>query len=161
MKHLLLGGVAVAALVLATTSAAWANPKNSFSNDNVIGVDSSASAFSGAGGAGGGATEGTGGAGGAGGGTATANSESYNTSSEGVSYQTLVGTVTENTIIATWEYENSTTGDANVGGAASIGGFENAAGISVASANTGSQSLNQQAVSIGAVGTVNFNQNAQ
>jgi hypothetical protein len=163
MKCQLLGGVAAAALVLATASSAWANPKNSFSNENAITVTSTATAATGAGGAGGagGAVDGTGGAGGGGGGSATATSESYNVSSEGVSNQSLVGTVTDNSISALWDYEDSTTGDANFGGAASIGGFDNAAGVSVASANTGSQSLNQQAVSLGVVGTVNFNQNSQ
>jgi hypothetical protein len=80
-------------------------------------------------------------------------------SEEGVSSQTLNGAVTDNVIEAVWDYEGSTTGDANVGGDASVGGFSNAAGVNVASANTGSQSLNQQAVSLGVVGTVNFNQN--
>ena len=42
-------------------------------------------------------------------------------------------------------------------GDAAIGGFSNAAGINVASASSGHQSLNQQAVSLGIVGTVNLN----
>jgi len=147
MKRQLLGGVAVAALVLATASSAWANPKNSFSDYNTTIVNSTAAASTAVG-----SQDGSD--------PATAISESYNTSNEGVSSQSLYGVVTNNYIDADWDYDDeSTTGNANVGGNASVGGFENAAGVNVASANTGSQSLNQQAVSLGVVGTVNFNQN--
>ena len=147
MKCQLLGGLAVAALVLATASSAWANPKNSFSDNNTTTVYSTATASTAVG-----SEDGSD--------PATATSESYNTSNEGVSSQSLDGVVTFNALDADWDYDDeSTTGDANVGGAASVGGFENAAGVSVASASTGSQSLNQQAVSLGVVGTVNFNQN--
>src|SRR5215470_16833412 len=142
MKMKLLGGIALSIAVLATAGSAWANPKNSFSDNNTTTVNSTAAATS------------------YGSGAATATSESYNVSEEGVSSQTLNGAVTYNTINAGWDYEDSTTGDANVGGDASVGGFSNAAGVNVASANTGSQSLNQQAVSLGVVGTVNFNQNS-
>lgn len=159
MKTQFLGGAALSVIIIAMAGSAWANPKNSFSDDNTISVVTSATAVTGAGAAGGdGATAG---AGGGGGGAATATSESYNVSDEGVSYQTLTGTVTGNVIEVDWDYSaESETGDANLGADASIDGFNNAAGVSVASANTGSQNLNQQAVSLGVVGTVNFNQNA-
>jgi hypothetical protein len=147
MKCQLLGGVAVSVLVLATASSAWANPKNSFSDYNTTTVNSTATAATAVG-----SQDGSD--------PATAISESYNTSNEGVSSQSLNGVVTDNYIDAFWDYDDeSTTGNANVGGNASVGGFENAAGVNVASAGTGSQSLNQQAVSLGVVGTVNFNQN--
>jgi hypothetical protein len=158
MKSQFLGGVALSVAIFAMAGSAWANPKNSFSDRNTIEVFSSAFAETDPGGAGGPGTT-SGGAGGAGGGRATATSESFNVTDEGVSRQTLDGLVTGNTIEADWDYaDESQTGDANVGGDASIGGFSNAAGVSVASANTGAQRLNQQSVSLGAVGTVNFNQ---
>ena len=100
-----------------------------------------------------GGSGGTAGAGGAGGGAATATSESYNTEQEGVSNQTLTGSVSGNSVSATWGL-----GDGNLqSGNSSVGGFANAAGINVASASSGHQSLNQQAVSLGIVGTVNLN----
>ena len=141
MKMQLLGGIALSIVIFTTAGSAWANPKNSFSDENTTTVNSTAAATSN------------------GSGASTATSESYNVSEEGVSSQTLNGAVTYNVIEALWDYESSTTGNANVGGDASVDGFSNAAGVNVASANTGSQSLNQQAVSLGVVGTVNFNQN--
>jgi hypothetical protein len=198
MTRQLLGGAAVAALIIVSAAGARANPLNTFSNGDTTTINSGAAASTGDGGDGGnaaggganggdakgsgsgqpygenalwtgggsdpgtagnGGSGGTAGAGGAGGGTATATSESYNTEQEGVSNQTLNGSVTYNTVSAEWDYGDSSSGSANIGGDAGISGFSNAAGVNMASANTGAQSLNQQAVSLGIVGTVNLNHN--
>ena len=192
MTRQLLGGAAVAALIIVSATGARANPLNTFSNNDSTTINSGAAASTGEGGDGGNANGGnangsgsgqphqenalwtgggqsgdpgtggngsTAGAGGAGGGTATATSESYNTEQEGVSNQTLNGSVTYNNISGDWEYGDNSSGSANIGGDAGISGFSNAAGVNIASANTGAQSLNQQAVSLGIVGTVNLNHN--
>jgi hypothetical protein len=195
MTRQLLGGAAVAALIIVSATGARANPLNTFSNDNTTTINSGAAASTGDGGDGGnaggfganggdanggtpgkpygqdalwngggsdpgtggaggtGGSGGTAGAGGAGGGTATATSESYNTEQEGVSNQTLTGSVSGNSVYAYWDGGN---GNLESGGA-QVGGFDNAAGINIASASSGHQSLNQQAVSLGIVGTVNLN----
>jgi hypothetical protein len=185
MTRQLLGGAAVAALILMSAAGAQANPLNTFSNNDSTTITSDATAATGYGGDGGnanggdangsahphqeealwtggsggsgdpgtGGSGGTAGAGGAGGGTATATSESYNTEQEGVSNQTLTASVSGNEVYGEWD-----SGNGNVqSGDAAIGGFSNAAGINVASAASGHQSLNQQAVSLGIVGTVNLN----
>ena len=185
MTRQLLGGAAVAALILMSAAGAQANPLNTFSNNDTTTINSEATAATGYGGDGGnanggdangsahphqeealwqsgsdgssdpgtGGAGGTAGAGGAGGGTATATSESYNTEQEGVSNQTLNGSVSGNSVYAYWDGGN---GNLESGGA-QVGGFDNAAGINIASASSGHQSLNQQAVSLGIVGTVNLN----
>jgi hypothetical protein len=183
MTRQLLGGAAVAALIIVSAAGARANPLNTFSNDDTTTINSDATAVTGYGGDGGsggnasdnggkaktedttdatltggaggsgGSTGGAAGAGGAGGGTAQAYSESFNTEQEGVSNQTLNGSVTNNSVYAYWDGGN---GNLESGGA-QVGGFDNAAGINIASASSGHQSLNQQAVSLGIVGTVNLN----
>ena len=185
MTRQLLGGAAVAVLILAGAAGAQANPLNTFSNDDTTTINSNAAAATGYGGDGGnanggdangsahphqeealwqggsegssdpgtGGAGGTAGAGGAGGGTATATSESYNTEQEGVSNQTLTASVSNNQVYGDWDDGNGNLQSGN----ADIGGFSNAAGINVASASSGHQSLNQQAVSLGIVGTVNLN----
>jgi hypothetical protein len=195
MTRQLLGGAAVAALIIVSAAGARANPLNTFSNDDTTTINSGAAASTGDGGDGGnspggaanggdakgsdpskpygedaswtgggsdpgtagnggtGGAGGTAGAGGAGGGTAQAYSESFNTEQEGVSNQTLNGSVSGNSVYAYWDGGN---GDLSSGGA-QVGGFDNAAGINMASASSGHQSLNQQAVSLGIVGTVNLN----
>jgi hypothetical protein len=185
MTRQLLGGAAVAALIIVSAAGARANPLNTFSNDDTTTINSEATAVTGDGGDGGnanggdangasshphqeealwtgggqggdpgtGGNGGTAGAGGAGGGTATATSESYNTEQEGVSNQILTASVSGNEVYGEWD-----SGSGNLqSGNADIGGFSNAAGINVASASSGHQSLNQQAVSLGIVGTVNLN----
>jgi len=185
MTRQLLGGAAVAALILVGATGARANPLNTFSNNDTTTINSDATAATGYGGDGGnanggdasgsghqhqqdalwtggsggsgdpgtGGAGGSAGAGGAGGGTATATSESYNTEQEGVSNQTLTAAVSGNEVYGDWS-----DGSGNLqSGDAAIGGFSNAAGINVASASSGHQSLNQQAVSLGIVGTVNLN----
>jgi hypothetical protein len=104
MKLKLLGGAALA-IALAVSSGAWANPKNSFSNNNTITVNSDASADAEAG-----TTSGkcnnctvfsTGGAGNGGGSadgnsaTSNAISESFNVSIEAVEVSTLSSHVTD------------------------------------------------------------------
>jgi hypothetical protein len=188
MTRQLLGGAAVAALIMVSAVGARANPLNTFSNDDTTTIYSGAAASTGYGGDGGnanggdangsgsnhphqedalwtgggqdgsgdpgtGGNGGTAGAGGAGGGTATATSESYNTEQEGVSNQILTASVSNNAVYGEWGSGNGNLQSGN----ADIGGFSNAAGINVASASSGHQSLNQQAVSLGIVGTVNLN----
>jgi hypothetical protein len=75
-----------------------------------------------------------------------------------VSNQTLKGYVTGNYIDAYWDWG----GNGNVeSGAANVAGFDHAAGVNIASASSGDMSLNQQAVSLGIVGTVNLNANGE
>lgn len=123
MKKLLVG-VSALALGLVASSGAWANPKNSFADNNTTTVLSVAIA----------------------GGTAL--SESFNVSLESVSVQTLVGA--------------SVGGSLNVSvipvfsGNAITGTQSGNSGITMAQANTGNTSVQQQAVSLAAIGTVTF-----
>lgn len=124
MKKLLIG-VSALALGLAASSGAWANPKNSFSNNNSTTVNSVAIA----------------------GGAAL--SESFNVSLESVSVQTLNGTANGGSLsveLIPIFSGNALTGD-----------ISGNAGVSMAQANSGNTSVQQQAVSLAAIGTVSFN----
>jgi len=123
MKKLLIG-VSALALGLAASSGAWANPKNSFSNNNSTTVNSVAIA----------------------GGTAL--SESFNVSLESVSVQTLNGVANGGSLsveLIPIFSGNALTGD-----------ISGNAGVSMAQANSGNTSVQQQAVSLAAIGTVSF-----
>lgn len=123
MKKLLVG-VSALAIGLVASSGAWANPKNTFSDNNTQTVISVAVA------------------GGA------AFSESFNVNQEAVSVQTLAG--------------------ASVGGSLSVevipifsgnaitGTQSGNSGVTMAQANSGNTSIQQQGVALSAVGTVNF-----
>lgn len=123
MKKLLVG-VSALAIGLVASSGAWANPKNTFSNNNTQLVVSLAVA------------------GGA------AFSESFNVNQEAVSVQVLNG--------------QSTGGSLSVelipvfSGNASTGQQNNNHGVTMAQANSGNTSVQQQGVALSAVGTVNF-----
>lgn len=141
-SKLLAGASAIALFAFAST--AMANPQNNFSDNNTTNLNSAASASGGAGGLG---VVGNGGAGG----NAAAYSESYNTNQNGVSVQTLVAT--SNGAALSLEVIPVFSGNAVIGGNAQ----QNAAGVVSASSNTGMHAINQQATSIGAVGTVSIN----
>jgi hypothetical protein len=80
-----------------------------------------------------------------------ANSESFNTNQNAISYQEMTAVSYGSTNTATSYYGNAsvTTGDA------SIAGGSNNAGVTSLSSNTGSGSVVQQGVSLSALGTVN------
>jgi len=124
MKKLLIG-VSALALGLAASSGAWANPKNTFSDYNTTYVDSYASTYWG-----------------------NATSESFNTNTEAVSYQSLhaVAIGAELSVLSIPIFS----------GNATVNNIQNNAGVTNASANTGNGTVAQQAVSLGVVGTVNI-----
>jgi len=124
MKKLLIG-VSALALGLVAASGAWANPKNSFSDNNTTTLTSVAVAIGGA-----------------------AVSESFNVSLESVSVQTLAGAAVGGSIsveVIPIFSGNAINGDIN-----------GSAGVSMMQANSGNTSVQQQAVSLAAIGTVTF-----
>jgi hypothetical protein len=125
MKKLLIG-VSALALGLTAASGAWANPKNTFSNNNVTTLTSAATATGGA-----------------------AYSESYNTNTEAVSYQSLSAVALGASL--------SVVSIPIFSGNAIASDIHDNAGVTNASANTGNGTVAQQAVSLGVVGTVTIN----
>lgn len=146
MKYKLLAGVALV-LAFGMTSSAWANPKNSFSDNNttkVISVAVAKNSFSNNG-------------------RATANSESFNVSVEGVSNQTLTGVSVLNIQAAVAQANNSgaqITGDITAeirnGNANASNSGATTSGITQAAAAAGNGALNVQGASVGAGGNVSF-----
>jgi hypothetical protein len=136
MRAKLLGSVALA-LALAVSSGAWANPKNSFSDNNTTTVVSTAANAVGD-------SIGTGSV------TQTAVSESFNISIEGVSVQTLSGaavgidlSVIEIPIVS----GNNVVSDNAQG---------QAVGVFAINQSSGTASVQMNASSIGAAGNVSF-----
>jgi len=124
MKKLLIG-VSALALGLVAASGAWANPKNSFSDNNTTNLTSVAVAIGG-----------------------SALSESFNVSLESVSVQTLNGAAVGASL--TVEIIPIFSGNAI------NGDITGAAGVAMMQANSGNTSVQQQAVSLAAIGTVTF-----
>ena len=124
MKKLLIG-VSALALGLTASSGAWANPKNTFSDNNTQTVNSIAVAG------------------------LAAFSESFNVNNEAVSVQTLVGVA----VGATLDVDLVPVFSGN----ATNGAVTNNHGIAMGGlANSGNAAVQQQAVSLSAVGSVNI-----
>jgi hypothetical protein len=124
MKKLLVG-VSALAIGLVASSGAWANPKNTFSNNNTTTLTSVAVGIGGA-----------------------ALSESFNINQEAVSVQTLNGASTGGSLsveVIPVFSGNATTGAQNTN-----------AGVTMAQANSGNTSVQQQGVALSAVGSVSF-----
>ncbi len=122
----LLIGVSALALGLTAASGAWANPKNTFSDGNTQTVNSIAVAGIGA-----------------------AFSESFNVNNEAVSVQTLVGVA----VGATLDVDLVPVFSGN----ATNGAVTNNHGIAMGGlANSGNAAVQQQAVSLSAVGSVSI-----
>jgi hypothetical protein len=124
MKKLLVG-VSALAIGLVASSGAWANPKNTFSNNNVTTVASTAAS-----------------------GTGAALSESFNSNQEAVSVQTLNGTSSGGSLTVDLIPVFS--------GNATTGAQSGNAGVTMAQANSGNTSVQQQGVALSAVGSVSF-----
>jgi hypothetical protein len=144
MNYKLLGG-AVVAIALAVSSGAWGNPKNSFSDGNYTQVDSYAWAnagdynvnyFSDV------DRDGDN--------TASATSESYNLSVEGVNYSTLEAYSAYN-----WIYQENYDGDNSIEWAEATA-TASGNGLAQAAANSGVGSVNAQIQSVSAAGNISF-----
>jgi len=125
MRKVLITVSAVALTVLGATAAS-ANPKNTFSDYGYNYVSSSATAGY------------------------NATSESYNSSNDAVSYQTLSAVA--------YGASLSVTSIPIFSGNANVSDIHDNAGVTMSSANTGNGSVAQQAVSLAAVGSVTIGQ---
>jgi hypothetical protein len=125
MRKILITVSAVALCALGATAAS-ANPKNTFSDYGSNTVYSTASGYD------------------------DATSESYNSSNDAVSYQTLSASAVGASL--------SVISIPVFSGNASVSDIHDNAGVTMSSANTGNGSVAQQAVSLAAVGTVQIGQ---
>jgi hypothetical protein len=125
MRKVLIAVSALALSVLGATAAS-ANPKNTFSDYGSNTVYSTASGYN------------------------DATSESYNSSNDAVSYQTLSATA--------YGASLSVTSIPIFSGNANVSDIHDNAGVTMSSANTGNGSVAQQAVSLAAVGSVTIGQ---
>jgi len=125
MRKVLIAVSALALSVLGATVAS-ANPKNTFSDYGYNYVASSATGYN------------------------DATSESYNSSNDAVSYQTLSASAVGASL--------SVTSIPIFSGNANVSDIHDNAGVTMSSANTGNGSVAQQAVSLAAVGSVTIGQ---
>jgi|GEM_PF-2447592 len=125
MRKVLIAVSALALSVLGATVAS-ANPKNTFSDGGSNTVYSTATGYN------------------------DATSESYNSSNDAVSYQTLSAVA--------YGASLSVTSIPIFSGNANVSDIHDNAGVTMSSANTGNGSVAQQAVSLAAVGSVTIGQ---